>query len=658
MLDDVTFLEKAALRPPASFFPGGEGYQAFPTRPLAYASFALNYFLGGLDTLGYHLVNLAVHATSALLVYALVLLLQQAPVFGRGAPGRGGGLVAPLAALLFAVHPIQTEAVTYIVQRLSSLATLFFLAALVSYLKARLRMLDHPGARSWGWLMASWCFALAATKTKEIAFTLPVIVVLVEACFFFGPLGRRVLVVLPYALIALLIPLALVPLGTPLSQLLSVADVSTRLQTTISRWEYLCTELRVLVTYLRLLLVPVGQNLDYDYPLSKSVLEPAVLGSLGLLLGLCGAAAGLFVHARRRAVGLMQLPAFGLAWFFVTLSVESSVIPIVDVIFEHRLYLPSVGALIALGALSTAGFGALEARGMRAAGAALLATVVVLLAGATVARNRVWSSTVTLWEDVVRKSPAKARTHFNLGNAYAEQGRPAEAIEKFQEALRLRPDYAHAWNNLGAAHLALHRITEARQAVEEALKKDSTLASAWQNLGQIELASQRPAEAMRAFERATELAPAAPAGWFLLGRAHALAGRPREAVRCYLESLRVYPEQPAAWINLAAAYQGLRSPAEAEQALLQAVRLSPANSMAWRNLGVVRAGTGRFQEAAEAFRAGLSNAPSEPELLFRLGLVELELGNRLEAQGLLERLQGLEPRLARELSLAMGNAGR
>ena len=198
---------------------------AFHLRFIGFLSFALNYALHGDSVVGYHIVNITIHLVNALLVYCLVLLTFRTPYFevqgsefkvqgsesqASNLEPRTSNLVPLLAALLFVSHPVQTQAVTYIVQRLTSLATLFCLATVVLYIQARLA-LDKQGwkGRATLWYVASLCCALFAMKTKEIAFTLPLAVCIFEFMFFSGTWKKRLICLVPLLLTMLVIPLSM-----------------------------------------------------------------------------------------------------------------------------------------------------------------------------------------------------------------------------------------------------------------------------------------------------------------------------------------------------------------------------------------------------------------------------------------------------------------
>ena len=426
------------------------------TRYLGFLTFALNYAVHGLDVTGYHVVNLAIHIINAALVYLLVLLTLRTPRLRNGAIPFTALL--PLgAALLFVSHPLQSQAVTYIAQRFASLATLFYLLCLVLYIRSRLS--ENTAARAALYVLALLS-AVCAMKTKEISFTLPVILALYEVLFFRGAAGKRLLRLVPFVLTMLIIPLSLIGIDKPIGEVIGDVSEATKVQTSLSRWEYLMTQFRVIMTYIRLVFVPVNQNLDYDYPVYRTFVDPNVVLSFLFLAALCGTAVYLLYQSRitthKSPDTHYRLIAFGIFWFFITLSVESSLIPIVDVIFEHRMYLPSVGVFIATGTgalLLTARLKETWRRAEKTVAAAFM-VIVLLLTATTFARNLVWKDGITLWQDVVRKSPHNSIAHYNLGVVYQDKGRNEEAIQQYLIAIRIRPDYAAAYTNLGKAYLS------------------------------------------------------------------------------------------------------------------------------------------------------------------------------------------------------------
>jgi Flp pilus assembly protein TadD len=269
-------------------------------------------------------------------------------------------------------------------------------------------------------------------------------------------------------------------------------ESATRVQSAVSRWDYARTQLGVLVTYLRLLAFPIGQNFDHDVPLETSFASPRVILAGALLAGLAALAVILFRRGKRE--GGARVAAFGIAWFFLVASVESSVVPIADLMAEHRVYLPSIGPLVAL----AVGAAWLARRLAPARGPAVLAGVALgiasLLAVATFQRNRVWASELSFWGDAVAKSPGKARGHAGLATAFGDVGRLDEAVQEYETAIRLDPAAPDPCYNLARLYLAQGARTEEAAALLQravllrpgSLQMRANLAAALNRLGRFE----------------------------------------------------------------------------------------------------------------------------------------------------------------------------
>jgi tetratricopeptide (TPR) repeat protein len=510
--DDVRLIRNNPLiRDLGNFLSTWTAYHTVPNRYVAYLSLALNYRLGGLAPAGYHAVNVGVHVLNALLVHALVVLSFRTPRLSRSSLAAHARPIAFIASALFVAHPIQTQAVTYVVQRMTSLATFFYLAAVVLYAAWRLNPPGRSAVRSAASYLAVILASVLAMRTKEIAFTLPFAITLLELSFF-EPTRRRWAFLLPILATALIIPLSLLDARQPIAQVLSAAAAATRVQTQLGRLEYLTTQLAVVVTYLFLLLFPIGQNLDHDYPGHRSFLEPEVLSSLGVLLALAGFAVLLYRGtargARRPLDPGLRLAGFGIGWWFLAHAVESSVIPIVDIIYEHRVYLPSVGffAAVAVGIF-------LLARRFAAPGAAARTAVIagtalaLLLAAATHHRNRVWASEISVWADAASKSPDKARPSLNLGTALIEAGRFREAESPIRRAASLDPGSSWPHVQLAGVLLRLGRAAEAEPELREALRIAPNDPEALFNLAMLLWSSRRAEESRPLFRRFLQVAP-------------------------------------------------------------------------------------------------------------------------------------------------------
>lgn len=300
-------------------------------RPTVDLSLMLNYQLSGLNVVGWHIFNITNHIVNSYFVYLLILWTLTMPVFG-GQYAEKAKRMALFGALLFAVHPIQTESVTYIISRSETVTSFFYLLALLFYIKGATK--NNPF-----FMIGAALASLCAMQSKEWAVTLPAVILLYDFLFLSeGKLKKilsrwyaYVLVALPWAIVLYKISLFSAP-GAGGSYGFGVTTT-----TGITPVTYLLTSLNVLWTYVRILILPINQNLDYDYPIAKTLFElPTALSFLGHV-AVIGAAFWLYQKKK------MRLIPFGLAWFYITLSPVQSFVPIVDVIFEHRMYLPSIG---------------------------------------------------------------------------------------------------------------------------------------------------------------------------------------------------------------------------------------------------------------------------------------------------------------------------
>jgi len=451
-------------------------------RPITYFTFALNHTTHKLDLFGYHLVNLLLHLSNAVLFYLLFRTIIRKCITALEAPEykRAQEVLPLFAALLFVCHPLQTQAVTYIVQRFVPMATFFYLIALIFYAKYREATMRRNALIFY---LISLTATLLAMESKEIAFTLPVIMLLLEFIFYKGSMLPRLSALAPFLVAMAIIPLKLLNLSAMAKQ--QVPDVSRAINlvnfNNISPVDYLMTQFGVILTYLRLLILPVGQNFDYDRPLQQSFFTVEVLVPF-LVLALIVATGIYFLNSSGKN-GLYKVIAFGIFWFFITLSVESSVVPIDDLMYEHRVYLPSIGFFMTVLASCTVVFCRSTRRSRTSSKNAIsfLITIVVLLSIATIARNMVWRDEVELYHDVVQKSPNKYRPHFNLGEALTFRGSlvenkhlqasyDAEARIHFLEAIRLDPRKLDPHKYLANIYARTGNVPELIKMLESIMK--------------------------------------------------------------------------------------------------------------------------------------------------------------------------------------------
>jgi Flp pilus assembly protein TadD len=601
-LDDYREIVYSPLIKDFSYFTSylsSGGIGSLISRSFGYLTFALNYQIGGLNVVGYHLVNIGIHLLSALLVYRIVSLTLITPYFVDGRDNKAAvnraGFIAFLAALLFVAHPLQTQAVTYIIQRFASLVALLYLLSLSCYIKARI-IKNEPGKLHFAcvaWFAAALVSGLLALMTKQNAFTLPLVVILYEMMFFPDSIKKktRTLSILLAAAVAG-VTIVVAASGKPISVLLAVLDRATTVEPDISRLDYLTTQIRVLVTYLRLLIFPVGQQLDYDYKIYTSFLNTDVLMSGALLFTLFLVAVYCLLLSRRKdgrfgdQASLFRVIAFGIFWFFITMLIESSVIPITDVIFEHRMYLPSVGIFMAVAASVSlfSGTGALVPGWPRPFVLGGTSAVLLILGLTTIARNQVWRDEVSFWEDNASKSPLNGRvlnnlaaarvkrgdlpgaeqaylraielktyqaeTYVNLGVIYIEWGRLDKALELFREALSIKPDLAEAHNNIGQIYAIQNKNDDALQEFLQVVKLKPTQALAYNNIGNMYLRQKKYPEAIEFYGKALDLDPDYVDAYVNRGQLLLATGRRSEAITDYRRALKIDPTNATAAAQL------------------------------------------------------------------------------------------------------------
>ncbi|MBM3253265.1 MAG: tetratricopeptide repeat protein [Candidatus Omnitrophica bacterium] len=585
IFDGVTYIEEnASIRNLKDL---GAIFRFWPTRFITFLSFAINYYFHKTEVFGYHLVNLSLHLGTAILVFWFILLLFSTPKINDRDTVGNSRLIAFLSALIFVCHPIQTQAVTYIYQRTSSLAGLFYLLTLCFYLKARL--LYNKTLVFYLFYIASLITTLLGMFTKETVFTLPFLILLLEI-YFLKKEGRLTLkYVLPFLLLLVVIPLTLILTKTVYFKAQGIlADKNIPLQ---PRY-YFLTQFKVFITYIRLLFIPINQNLDYDYPISKSLFEIPTFISLVLLF--------IILITTLRLYSRYPLISFGILWFFLSLLPESSLITLNDVINEHRLYLPMVGFSLFL---ITSLYHLL--RDNLRLFIVLIAILLVFYSSLTYFRNIIWKDELTLWSDTVEKSPNKARPYNGRGTAYSKKGQYEKAIADFTKALEINPKYISVYNNRGDAFSKKEEYEKAIADFTEALKVDPEHASTYYNRGTIYAKKAEYEKAIADFTEALKINPRDEETLNNRGATYAQKGQYDKAISDFTEGLKIKPEDITLYINRGAAYS---KKAEYEKAISdfnKILTLDPKYPDAYYNLAniyLIKKEYGKAEEYVEKLK--------------------------------------------------------
>ena len=487
---------------------------------------ALNYHFFEYKVAYWRVFNIAVHIGNALLVRWLVLLMFSTPVLKESPLSKSKAAIALFTALLFTVHPLATQSVTYIVQRANALCAFWYFLSVGLYLMARLA--TNP-KRTLALSFAAIASAYLGFLTKENFYTLPLALALTELVLFQKSihLPRKYYWVLS-GLVLVFAAAAFRILNSNV-RILAPIPPSPRNPELVTPLNYLYTQFSVIPKYIQLLILPIRQNFDYDYPLSLSLNDAKAGVGLVALLFLLGLAGWLLKRQR--------VAAFGIFWFFITLSIESSIIPLSDVINEHRTYLPSFGFFFpAVYGVFAIGRG----RTLRY----LLWALVAVYAFAAIQRNKVWKDPVTLWSDVIKKSPLKARGYNNRGAEYSERGQYELAVADFSNAIRLWPNYPLAYRNRSLAYFERQDWEKALQDANKAVEMTPKNADLYFTRGKVQYNLRQADLAMKDYNQAIALNPSFSDAYAYRGILYLVQKEWEKALSDFDTSLSLKPEQP------------------------------------------------------------------------------------------------------------------
>jgi len=427
-------------------------------RPVQDLSYAIDYFLWAYKPMGYHLTNLVLHAVCAALVYILISKIFESRVTGF------------IAGLLFGIHPINTEAVTYVAGRADSLYCLFFLLSFILYLRT-LEAFKKDFKINWNFYVPSLIFYALSILSKEIGIILPLMFLLYHAAFSDNAqIKQRVRsLYVPYIAVFLLYAFMR-------KTMLDFSGLSPSF--TMAKYplyQRLLTTSKAIIVYLRLIIAPLGLHMERTIKVARSLFEPEALGAVIAVTALF--LAGLKAYKKR-----FRKVFFGIMWFFVGLIPVSNIVPINSFIAEHWIYLSAIGifAVIGIGIDFISG-----KKAGRVLSILIVLSMSVFYMHLTVERNKDWKDEVTFFKKTLKYSPDNARLHLNFGNTYLELGNKKEAIREYKKAIELRPNDAIAYGNMGTAHMSLGRYKEAQGYINKALSIKPDFPDALYNLGLI-----------------------------------------------------------------------------------------------------------------------------------------------------------------------------
>jgi tetratricopeptide (TPR) repeat protein len=654
----------------------------YENRPVLLWTFAFNNTLHKNKVFGFHLLNLTLHIFVSVLIFVVLIETQNfraPPVEGRKPPSP---LTAFLPALLFAVHPLNTDSVAYISSRSTLLATFFYLLTLFAFLKLFSRNKNQWPKRAFIGLLTVTALYLALAS-KLIAVTLPLALLLWFWVFirphrFPGLCARlftpRLIVVYGGVLLAFLA--AVIFLGPGI--LYAPKDQGLEL---FGRMPYFLVETRVVVFYyLKLFFLPVNLNVDVGFPFSTFSDDRGIV--LAVLV-ICALIVLAFKTKNPWVKG-------GVLWFFVTLVPTSSIVPLSDLAVEHRMYLPmSLGLCLVV-------FGV--ARNISAPGRMRLMIVLIALFGVlTVSRNLVWTDEVRLWTDAVTKNPHSPRTHNNLGKAHYEKGRLQEAMAHFllanenieqrlarqynladpekvllrrtgknntargmkaQDTLKIVADLAEPHYNLASVYLDLGKLEMARKEYQTALRLNPDYFDALFGLGSVLAKTGLRDQALDHFRLSIEKRKAVtgkadyPLARLNIGELLGHAGKYEDAVRELKLALQGDPSMALGHYNLGLAYLMMGKLALAEKALTTCLSLTPGFEAALFNLARVAQAKGDWELSIRRFERFLAVKGENAGAFFQIGWGHQQAGEMDKAKRNYEKALKLHPPLALETEIS------
>ncbi len=534
-------------------------------RQIPNLTFSLNYSFDGYNVFGYHLLNILIHLFNSIFIFYLVLKLFTTRILSVNYLQKYKFQFALFTAIIFAVHPIQLQAVTYITQRMVSLAILFYLLSIFFYLNARLSNNKYKIF----YLILCFISFILGVYSKEIIFSLPIALIAVEF-YFIRDQNNKINKKYLFTLIAITLTTAILffsKYGLP-----KQAEAPDHLT-------YLLTQIYVQLIYLKLLLLPLGQHLYYLIPIQGSFWSVNVM-------------AGLFVFIVMffiifKAFRNHRLISFGILWFYITLSVESSIYPLKFLLFEYRLY----PALFGFSLITVYLFFLLINKIKLSTIQICLSLIALVFGYLTFQHNKVWKDPITLWTNNVIESPYNKEAHKNLGIELMLKGRMREAFYSFTKSIELDSSYAEPYAHRAVILSEYPSFQKALNDANNAIILDSSKALYFNNRG------------------------------FL----YQSVGNYNQAIIDFHKAIELEPTYDNAFKNLSVAYYFTKNYSKAMIYANKSLQLDSSKADYFNNRGNIYFALNNFTNAEKDFYKALNLQPNYPKVLNNIGVVKLKL---------------------------------
>ena len=596
----------------------GSGQESNFYRPAQKLLVLCEYSIWRLNPFGYHLTNIIIHALNAVLVYLLLKLLlkrEKIPI---------------ISALLFAVHPVNTQAVTYISGSADLLAGFFIFSSLILFFLYRENRI-HQAYDYWGAVV----LFVSAFLSRESAIILPSLLILCDVSFYpdikkskLGNIFRKDY--LPFFLLLLIYVILR----------LTVLDFSSPAFSPekASLYQRVITFPGIVFTYIRLLFLPFNLHMEYDVGWAVSFLKAPIFISNIVFLLLLVFTGWSYKHSK--------IIFFSFAWFFLTLVPVSNIFPLNAAMAEHWLYIPSVGFFVvfSMGIIRLAGLIKIP-HIKRNLTVFVLTPVLVFYSSLTVMRNREWRNELALYRNILKYSPYSARVHNNLGIVYTNMKDYEKAAEEFKEAIRLKSDYVKAYSNLGIVYYWQRKYGQALEEYDKAMKLKPNAPDIYNNLGAVYLALGKNEEAIENCKKAIALREDYRNAHMTLAAAYSYIGDYRQAVEHYKRTIEIDPDYLEAYIDLGTVYNLQGNYPQSVKILKKARPLKPTSSKFYNELGLGYKGLREYDKAIASYEIAVKLDPEYLQSYNNLGVVYSILGQYDKAVELYEKVLDMNPKL-------------
>ncbi|MDD5680353.1 MAG: tetratricopeptide repeat protein [Candidatus Omnitrophica bacterium] len=547
-------------------------------RPLQIVSYTINYSLGKLNTVGYHLINILLHIFTALCIYWLICLLF------------GNKILSLITAVFFVSHPVQVDVVAYISERGNLLAMLFALLSFIFYIK-----LLHKNKITF-YVITALSYLLAILS-KENSLILPFLLLLYHYAF---RKKIRYSKFLPFLLIAF---------AYILSRITILRFAPFYIYPITAVFSRIAGFFVAITNYIRLLIFPFGLHMEYGDKLFRLTDPKAFLGAAIAFLSIY------YAFKKRKTNPLIF---FSICWFFLALLPVSNIYPIGAYMAEHNLYVPSMGFFLILAyGLSNL----LKFEDLRIISIAAIAVLTIFYSFLTIVQTNYWKNPITFYERTLRYNPDSARVNNNLGNMYNNMGNHEKAFQLYKKAIQIDPNFVDVYFNIGKAYESIGMREEAIKSFARAIELNPEHWSAYNELGLMCNESNKNEEAIRLFERAIEANPRYAQPYINLGMLYAKIGKKEDAVRLYEMAIQLNPYIGDSYYNLANLYLKYGEKGKAEQLYRKTIAINEKDTDAYNNLGVIYRDAGDMEKAIELFRKAIEAKPDNALTYYNLAVV-------------------------------------